>query len=73
MPHVCESICDAVSVGDTIRLIANPGQTGVVTQKDKMRFCNLVIAWNQGPVHNAGKKSLLICHSGEASLVEPLP
>jgi hypothetical protein len=73
MPHVCHSICESVSVGDTIRLIATPEQTGIITQKDKMKFCNLVILWNQGPVHDAGTKSLLICHLGEASVIEPLP
>jgi len=73
MPHVCESICDAVSIGDSIRLISTPAQTGVVTQKDKMRFCNIVVRWDQGPVHNAGTKTLLICHQGDASGLEPVP
>jgi hypothetical protein len=73
MPHICESICESVSVGDIVRLIATPEQTGIVTQKDKMRFCNLVVLWNQGPVYNAGLKSLLICHLGEVSIIELLP
>jgi hypothetical protein len=62
-----------VNVGGSIRYTATPTQTGVITRKDVLRVCSLVVRMDAGPLHTNGETKLYICSQGDIAPFEATP